>query len=65
MLKPGETFSECVKTDGDYSKYCPQMVVVPYSAAAGCALDAAMSAAPVTRVRLSLQCTIDAMCQRT
>jgi formylglycine-generating enzyme required for sulfatase activity len=29
MLKPGETFSECVKTDGDYSKYCPQMVVVP------------------------------------
>jgi formylglycine-generating enzyme required for sulfatase activity len=28
MLKPGDTFSECVKTDGDYSKYCPQMVVV-------------------------------------
>jgi formylglycine-generating enzyme required for sulfatase activity len=29
MLKPGDTFSECVKTDGDYSKYCPEMVVVP------------------------------------
>jgi formylglycine-generating enzyme required for sulfatase activity len=29
MLKPGDTFAECVKTDGDYSKYCPQMVVVP------------------------------------
>jgi formylglycine-generating enzyme required for sulfatase activity len=29
MLKPGETFSECVKTDGDYSKYCPEMVVIP------------------------------------
>jgi formylglycine-generating enzyme required for sulfatase activity len=29
MLKPREAFSECVKTDGDYSKYCPQMVVVP------------------------------------
>jgi formylglycine-generating enzyme required for sulfatase activity len=29
MLKPGDTFSECIKTDGDYSKYCPQMVVVP------------------------------------
>jgi formylglycine-generating enzyme required for sulfatase activity len=28
MLKPGETFSECVKTDGDYSKYCPEMVVI-------------------------------------
>jgi formylglycine-generating enzyme required for sulfatase activity len=29
MLKAGDTFSECVKTDGDYSKYCPQMIVVP------------------------------------
>jgi formylglycine-generating enzyme required for sulfatase activity len=29
ILKPGETFSECVRTDGDYSKYCPEMVVVP------------------------------------
>jgi formylglycine-generating enzyme required for sulfatase activity len=29
MLKPGETFSECVKTGGDYSKYCPEMVVIP------------------------------------
>jgi formylglycine-generating enzyme required for sulfatase activity len=28
-LNPGETFSECAKTDGDYSKYCPQMVVLP------------------------------------
>jgi formylglycine-generating enzyme required for sulfatase activity len=27
MLKPGDTFSECVKTD--YSIYCPEMVVVP------------------------------------
>jgi formylglycine-generating enzyme required for sulfatase activity len=29
MLKAGETFSECVKTDGDYSKYCPEMIVIP------------------------------------
>ena len=29
MLKPGETFWECVKTEVDYSKYCPEMVVVP------------------------------------
>ena len=29
MLKPGESFSECFKTDGDYSKFCPEMVVVP------------------------------------
>jgi formylglycine-generating enzyme required for sulfatase activity len=29
LLKPGETFSECVKTNGDYSKYCPEMVVIP------------------------------------
>jgi formylglycine-generating enzyme required for sulfatase activity len=29
MLKPGEQFRECAKTDGDYSKYCPEMVVVP------------------------------------
>jgi formylglycine-generating enzyme required for sulfatase activity len=29
MLNPGETFSECVKTDGDFSKYCPEMVVIP------------------------------------
>jgi formylglycine-generating enzyme required for sulfatase activity len=29
MLKPGQAFSECVKTDGDYSKYCPEMIVVP------------------------------------
>jgi formylglycine-generating enzyme required for sulfatase activity len=28
MLKPGDTFSECVKTDGDYSIYCPQMIVM-------------------------------------
>jgi formylglycine-generating enzyme required for sulfatase activity len=29
MLKPGETFRECVKTDANYSKYCPEMVVAP------------------------------------
>jgi formylglycine-generating enzyme required for sulfatase activity len=29
MLKPGETFWECVKTDANYSNYCPEMVVVP------------------------------------
>lgn len=29
MLKPGDTFSECAKTDGHYSKYCPEMIVVP------------------------------------
>jgi formylglycine-generating enzyme required for sulfatase activity len=29
MLKPRERFLECVKTDGEYSKYCPEMVVVP------------------------------------
>ena len=28
-LKPGEPFRECAKTDGEYSKYCPEMVVVP------------------------------------
>jgi formylglycine-generating enzyme required for sulfatase activity len=29
MLNLGDTFLECVTTDGDYSKYCPEMVVVP------------------------------------
>jgi formylglycine-generating enzyme required for sulfatase activity len=29
MLTPGELFRECARTDGDYSKYCPQMIVVP------------------------------------
>jgi formylglycine-generating enzyme required for sulfatase activity len=29
MLKPGASFTECVKTDGSYSKYCPEMTVVP------------------------------------
>jgi formylglycine-generating enzyme required for sulfatase activity len=29
MLRPRETFSECIKTEGDYSKYCPEMVVLP------------------------------------
>ena len=28
-LKPGETFRECVKIDKNYSKFCPEMVVVP------------------------------------
>jgi len=26
---PGESFWECAKTDMEYSKYCPEMVVVP------------------------------------
>jgi formylglycine-generating enzyme required for sulfatase activity len=29
MLKPGKTFWECVKTEENYSRYCPEMVVVP------------------------------------
>jgi formylglycine-generating enzyme required for sulfatase activity len=29
MLTPGELFRECASTDGDYSKYCPQMIVAP------------------------------------
>jgi formylglycine-generating enzyme required for sulfatase activity len=29
MLKPGESFWECVKTGANYSEYCPEMVVVP------------------------------------
>jgi formylglycine-generating enzyme required for sulfatase activity len=29
VLKPGETFWECIKTDANYSKYCPEMVLVP------------------------------------
>ena len=29
MLKPGETFWECAKTEGNYSRYCPEMIVVP------------------------------------
>ena len=29
MLKPLASFTECVKTDGSYSKYCPEMVVMP------------------------------------
>jgi formylglycine-generating enzyme required for sulfatase activity len=29
MLKPGETFTECATTDGSYSEYCPEMVVIP------------------------------------
>jgi hypothetical protein len=29
MLKPGVSFAECAKTDEDYSKYCPEMIVVP------------------------------------
>jgi formylglycine-generating enzyme required for sulfatase activity len=28
-LKPGEPFRECAETDSDYSKHCPEMVVVP------------------------------------
>jgi formylglycine-generating enzyme required for sulfatase activity len=28
-LKRGESFWECVKSEPDYSKYCPEMVVVP------------------------------------
>jgi formylglycine-generating enzyme required for sulfatase activity len=28
-LKPGQSFWECAKSEDDYSKYCPEMVVVP------------------------------------
>ncbi len=28
-LKPGESFWDCTKSEQDYSKYCPQMVVIP------------------------------------
>jgi formylglycine-generating enzyme required for sulfatase activity len=29
MLVPGKTFWECVRTEENYSSYCPEMVVVP------------------------------------
>lgn len=29
LLKPSESFWECAKTDGKYSAYCPEMVVIP------------------------------------
>jgi formylglycine-generating enzyme required for sulfatase activity len=29
MLKPGDSFWECVKTEERYSRYCPEMVVLP------------------------------------
>jgi len=29
MLRPSASFTECAKTDGNYSKYCPEMIVVP------------------------------------
>jgi formylglycine-generating enzyme required for sulfatase activity len=28
-LAPGATFWECAKSEADYSRYCPQMIVVP------------------------------------
>jgi formylglycine-generating enzyme required for sulfatase activity len=28
MLRPGDSFSECIRTEEDYSRHCPEMVVV-------------------------------------